>query len=746
MASPGLVNYFDSLQRCDLQKVNHEICQASLSHEQKILFKSEGVLVVDRIFNDEDISGAKVDFRRLQLLVEKDNLSFSDINLEASGGGWKGQHGNTVSHTGQIRKIMNIMDHGPGFKNLALHSSLLLIVSELLGHKFSLHSKGFLMNKPPQVSSKKAWHQDSAYFDTENEVITVWIPLQDVDEKNGCLHAIPGSHTWGKLPHVGNEAQLDPSKLPLHQSRPYPVKKGGICIMDQSTAHSSDVNVSSMERPALIFRFQRVAAEIQELLISHKHDRNIKDHQSTKSVSSIMVESPSRALNQDSEASGAVGAVPAVSHMLLEGERESTTEKRHLIIARVLRQFATENDIEFIDMGTDYMYPFYDSYKPVQDALESLKRNTAEVLHYPSSFGLKSLRQAFQRFMSTRFGVDLDWNREIMITTGASQAFDAMSRAFCGRYVAVPHLSLPTVGIIATANGAQLLRLPTNDKTGMIDLPHAQYELDKLPQGSVRFLYFNSPVNPTGKVANFTYLEQCVKFARNNQIVVLHDMDSWFTQHSGDERLHNILEVPGAMNCCITVLSVSKEFGLPGLRVGLLAGNSQVVNVVRVHNSIFAVMIPELCQLAAQAALESYCEEEEEGREAINAHVTTVLKNTVKGWKGLGWPDEAIHVPSGGFKYLVSIPPSIQSEGGFSGVELLDFYISTRANVKLSTSRSFNPENGGFLRMVLMQNPSTVDEVFNRFQDAGISYHMKLPAGLAQEYESFIFKHIANDF
>jgi hypothetical protein len=61
-------------------------------------------------------------------------------------------------------------------------------------------------------------------------------------------------------------------------------------------------------------------------------------------------------------------------------------EKRHLIIARVLRQRAEENQIQCIDMGTDYSYPFYDAYKPTQNALRALSENTSDALHYSFIF------------------------------------------------------------------------------------------------------------------------------------------------------------------------------------------------------------------------------------------------------------------------------------------------------------------------------------------------------------------------
>ncbi|KAL7948345.1 pyridoxal phosphate-dependent transferase [Trichoderma barbatum] len=201
---------------------------------------------------------------------------------------------------------------------------------------------------------------------------------------------------------------------------------------------------------------------------------------------------------------------PAVSSRLMRGENESSIEKTHLITARVCRNIANDKQIKFLDMGTDFCYPFYDVYPPTQAALRALGDNAMEILHYPSSFGLESLRQAFQSFMRSTFGADLDWKRDIMINTGASQAFDALSRALEGRYVVLPHLSLPTVGVIATANGAELLRIPSNAQNGMMDLHLAQAEIDRLPPGSVRFLYLNSPLNPTGHVASLDYLQEIV--------------------------------------------------------------------------------------------------------------------------------------------------------------------------------------------------------------------------------------------
>ncbi|KAF5972021.1 plp-dependent transferase [Fusarium coicis] len=396
-------------------------------------------------------------------------------------------------------------------------------------------------------------------------------------------------------------------------------------------------------------------------------------------------------------------------------------------------------------MGTDYHYPFYNAYPPTKAALLALKKNDITVLHYPSSFGLQSLRQAFRAFMHSRFSVTLDCMNEIMINTGASQAFDALSRALKGKYVILPQLALPTVGVIASGNGAELLRIDSDADGGIIDLSVAQKEVNRISHGGIRLLYLNSPVNLTGSIATRDELCRLVDFAKKNNIIIVHDIDSWYTQHEGATRLYNILEIPGAMDCCVTVLSVSKEFGLPGLRVGFIAGNSRVINTVRAHNSTFSVMIPEVCQLAAQAALESFCNGSKE-REKIDNHIGEVLQATMKGWISLGWPQSKLYPPSAGFKYLVSVPPNIKGQGAFSSIELFDFFVASRASVKFSTSRSFDPENSGFVRIVLMQNPKEVFEVFRRLASIGVSYTMALPEGLEREYETFLKENINDDF
>lgn len=435
------------------------------------------------------------------------------------------------------------------------------------------------------------------------------------------------------------------------------------------------------------------------------------------------------------------GAAP----LLLQGERTAFIEKRHLIIGRVMRERAALEGTSFIDVGTDYHYPFYFGYYPTRLGMAELASSPELLLHYPSSFGLVELRHEVSRFMRGFFDVDADEMKQVMINTGASQAFDALSRGLAGTWVLLPDLSLPTVASIASGNGAELMRVPLDRDTGMMDLAILDRILGNITARgeSVRFLYLNSPCNPTGAVGSTEYLTELVAVARRHHTLIVHDMDSWYTRHSGDQ-VPNILQIPGAMDCAVTVLSISKEFGLAGARVGFLVGNSEVIDTVRTHNSLFCVMIPEVCQRVAYAALASF--DADLQKPAISADITALLDRCLDGWRSLGWPEQALIRPQAGFKFLLAVPPGIAATGEFCAAELFDFFVTSRAYVKLSTSLSFNPNNTNYLRMVIMQNMQTLDELFDRLHRCGVSWDMTLDPSIAAEFKAVVAENVLGDF
>lgn len=427
-----------------------------------------------------------------------------------------------------------------------------------------------------------------------------------------------------------------------------------------------------------------------------------------------------------------------ISESLKQGEKVGDIEKTHLIINRIMKNKATEQSIEYIDVGTDYYYPFYNDYNPTMKAKECIENYAECLTHYPSSYGLIELRQAFANFMKNEFNVQLDINTEIMVATGASQVFDAVSRAFSGEYFIIPELALPTVSTIAVSNGAKPIRVPLNKHTGYIDLNYLENKLQELNYPSIRFMYINYPTNPDGKVATMDMLNDIIKFAQKHNILLIHDMDSWRTIHNNKKKLINILQIDNGKSIGISIFSVSKEFGLPGLRIGLVAGNEHIINTIRLHNSLFCVMLPELNQYAAIEAFNEYCNPNIDNKSSINKRITDILNYCLKEWNSLGWNNEDIIQPEGGFKFLLKVPHKFVDCGNYNKAELFVYHVVKETQIKFSSSPSFNPDNSDFIRMIIMQNLDTMKELFKRLHYAGISYDMEMPVNLAEEYDCFI--------
>ncbi|MFE5319393.1 phytanoyl-CoA dioxygenase family protein [Paenibacillus sp. NPDC056579] len=127
-----------------------------------------------------------------------------------------------------------------------------------------------LLTKLPHSDSVCHWHQDDAYY-TEvvdsNTRMSIWVPLQDTDERNGCLWIVPGSHKQGLLPYVVQNngtcrKALDEAEIDLSKAEPVPMKAGSILLFNALTWHSSKGNDTDQVRRAFIVSYQEATVPI----------------------------------------------------------------------------------------------------------------------------------------------------------------------------------------------------------------------------------------------------------------------------------------------------------------------------------------------------------------------------------------------------------------------------------------------------------------------------------------------------
>jgi ectoine hydroxylase-related dioxygenase (phytanoyl-CoA dioxygenase family) len=135
------------------------------------------------------------------------------------------------------------------------------MLANLIGAKEYVILNNQYFCKPPNYKMTSP-HQDNAYFDSNDDVFTFWIPLQDVDILNSCMFYVPGSHLNGLLPHksIGTNVRTRTGKTGYSLYSDYyrndefvkvPMKKGQILVHDKNTMHFSSPNLSDDYRVAI---------------------------------------------------------------------------------------------------------------------------------------------------------------------------------------------------------------------------------------------------------------------------------------------------------------------------------------------------------------------------------------------------------------------------------------------------------------------------------------------------------------
>ena len=116
--------------------------------------------------------------------------------------------------------------------------------------------------KTPQGNAETPWHQDQSFTGHRTTLRTVhfWIPLQDVDENNGCMHFIPGSNHRGLVPHdslknASGGMTLRAREVDAASALAAPLAAGGMTVHMPLTLHFTGPNRSASARRAWILHF-----------------------------------------------------------------------------------------------------------------------------------------------------------------------------------------------------------------------------------------------------------------------------------------------------------------------------------------------------------------------------------------------------------------------------------------------------------------------------------------------------------
>src|SRR5437763_3007558 len=271
------------------------------------------------------------------------------------------------------------------------------------------------------------------------------------------------------------------------------------------------------------------------------------------------------------------------------------------LFARLERRIAEkkEQGVDVISLGIGD--PDTPTPQLVVDALRDAVQDPG-THRYPSNRGRPEFRQAVASFYDRRFGVQLDHATEIIPALGAKECVFNLNLAFLdpgdAALAADPGCPVYTGGPLIAGGDPVLMPL----------LPERGFapDLDAISAGDrerARLMYLNYPNNPTGAVLPAGLFERAVEFARENDVLVVHDAS--YTETTFDGYVApSFLETPGAKDVGVEVFSLSKGYNMTGWRTAAIVGNAEAIEAYwRLKTNIDSGMF-EAVQLAAASALE----------------------------------------------------------------------------------------------------------------------------------------------
>ncbi|MDC6365815.1 MULTISPECIES: pyridoxal phosphate-dependent aminotransferase [Flavobacteriaceae] len=220
---------------------------------------------------------------------------------------------------------------------------------------------------------------------------------------------------------------------------------------------------------------------------------------------------------------------------------------------------------------------------------------------YQSYQGLPQLRDAIAAFYLNKFRVSVDPLNEILPLMGSKEGIMHISMAFLneGDKVLLPNPGYPTYTSVTRLVGGVPLYYDLKAENGWFPDLDALSQLDL---SKVKLMWVSYPHMPTGATATEEQLKSLVKFAKENNILLVNDNPYSFVLSNNPT---SILSIEGAKESTLELNSLSKTFNMAGWRVGMLLGNKEYINaVLKVKSNMDSGMFYGI-QKGAVAALQS---------------------------------------------------------------------------------------------------------------------------------------------
>ena len=224
--------------------------------------------------------------------------------------------------------------------------------------------------------------------------------------------------------------------------------------------------------------------------------------------------------------------------------------------------------------------------------------------HYTSNLGTPALRQAIARYLARRFNAHFEWESEVLVTVGVSEAIDLAIRAICSPGDEVLYHEPCFVSYAPTIRLAHAV--PVAVETRAEDEFRLTVEaLERKVTPKTRAILLNFPCNPTGATLSAGDMAEILAFAGRHDLMVLADeVYSELNYDVDDAPLPSFAGFPGARDRVILLNGFSKSWAMTGYRLGYACGPQDVIDAMMKIHQYGIMSAPTLSQAAGVEAMD----------------------------------------------------------------------------------------------------------------------------------------------
>jgi len=361
------------------------------------------------------------------------------------------------------------------------------------------------------------------------------------------------------------------------------------------------------------------------------------------------------------------------------------------------KQEMRKRGVDLIDLGIGD--PDLPTPKLIIERLKAAAENPKNH-RYPSYEGMIEFRTAVARWYERRFGVHLDPQTEVLSLIGSKEGIAHVPLAFVnpGDYTLVPSPGYPVYRVSTLFAGGIPYFLTLCKENGF--LPNLS-EIPKEVAKKAKLLFINYPNNPTSAIAEKSFFEEVVAFARRYEIIVCHD--AAYSEIAFDGYLPlSFMEVDGGKEVGIEFHSLSKTFNMTGWRIGFAVGHAEIVSALgRVKTNIDSGVFQAI---------------QEAGTEALN-HFDTPFPEIIQIYerrrdilvKGLREIGLDVDLPRATFYVWFQVPR------GYTSAQFASFLLE-KAGIVATPGNGFGEAGEGYIRMALTVDEKRMKEAIERLK------------------------------